>query len=281
MKLFKAMKRIIVVLIIIYSWISMLAQDGNMSVGYVQTELQKNAVNFAVDYAKKLEPKLELFKPGNRSLLSFTPDVKILVGSNDAFDGITAKYVGNIMYFDTTSIAGINGIPDLSKTFHNFPISAGFETNQDFSFVNGLIEAGYIPWYQNNKKVNSIIRQTKVGIFLQGGYKFSVNDTLKNLGGAADESKEKTDENLFRAKFIFSFSPVIYFDKEKQFGFSLIGNSMTWYDFINNKVYYKIEGKLRLMITKDYAIDLGYEKGSGAPNFNEGEQFTSNLIIRF
>jgi hypothetical protein len=275
------MKRIFVTFVFISSWIFIFAQDGNMSVGYVQTDLKKNAVSFAADYAKKFEPKLELFKPGNRSLFSFTPDLKVLVGSDDAFNGIMAKYVGNIMVFDTTSISGISGIPHLGKTFHNFPISVGIESNQSFSFVNGLIETGYIPWYQNNKKVNPIIRQTKVGIFFQAGYKFSVNDTIKSQGGAADESKEKTNENIFRAKFIFGISPTFYFDRDKQFGFSLIGNSLTWYDFTNNAIYYNIEGKIRLMITKAYYVDLGYEKGSGAPNFNQGEQFTSNLVILF
>ncbi|HEY6914181.1 MAG TPA: hypothetical protein VI413_05845, partial [Paludibacter sp.] len=78
------------------------AQDGSMSVGFVQTTLEKNAVNFAVDYVKKLQPSLELFKTGSNSLYSFTPDIKILVGSGDVFNGITAKYVGNIMVFNTT-----------------------------------------------------------------------------------------------------------------------------------------------------------------------------------
>lgn len=275
------MRTILLTLILISSWLLIQAQEGNMAVGYVQTELRKNAVSFAVDYAKKLEPKLELFKTGDRSLFSFTPDVKVLVGSNDAFNGITAKYVGNIMVFDTTSVAGIHDIPDLSKTFHNFPVSVGMESNQSFTFVNGLVEAGYVPWYQSDKRINPIVRQTKVGIFLQGGYKFSTNDTTKNRGGATDESSEKADGNLFRAKLVLGVSPTVYFDSEKQFGFSLIGNSTTWYDFINNEIYYKLEGKLRFLITRDYYFELGYEKGSGAPNFNQGGQFTTNLAVRF
>jgi hypothetical protein len=275
------MKKIIVSILLLAAGTFAIAQESSMSVGYVQTTLEKNAVNFAVDYAKKLQPKLELFKTGSRSLYSFSPDLKILVGSNDVFNGITAKYVGNIMLFDTTSVAGIPGIPDLGKTFHNFPISVGMETNQSFSYVNGLVEAGYVPWYQNDKLVSPIIRQTKVGIFLQGGYKFSTNDSTKLAGGSTDQSKEIPNENIFRAKLIIGFSPVIYFDNAKQLGVSIIGNSTTWYDFLHNRVYYKLEGKLRLLITKDYYVDFGYEKGSGAPNFNQGEQFTTNLSVRF
>jgi len=275
------MKKFFLTILIFAAGSLVAAQESNVSVGYVQTTLEKNAVNFAVDYAKKLQPNLELFKAGSRSLYSFTPDLKILVGSNDVFNGITAKYVGNIMVFDTTSVAGVHGIPDLSRTFHNFPVSVGMETNQTFSFINGLVEAGYVPWYQTDKRISSIIRQTKVGIFLQGGYKFSTSDTTRLSGGATDQSNENIQGNILRAKLIIGFSPVIYFDKAKQLGVSVIGNSTTWYDILHSRIYYKLEGKLRLLIAKDYFVDFGYEKGSGAPNFNQGEQFTANLAVRF
>jgi hypothetical protein len=49
---------------------------------------------------------------------------------------------------------------------------------------------------------------------------------------------------------------------------------------MNSEVYYKLSGKIRFLLNKDYCFDLGYEKGSGAPNFNQDEQFTTNLGIR-
>lgn len=275
------MKKIILVVYFAASILSAFSQDAGMSLGYVRTELKKNAVGFAVDYAKKLQPRLELFKPDHRSLLSFTPDLSILTGSNDAFNGVLAKYTGNIMLFDTTTISGIPGIPDLSKTFHNFPVSAGIETNQNFTFINGLLEIGYIPWYQNNKNLHSIWRHTKAGIFLQGGYKSALNDSISFEGGATDESSEKTDHALLRAKAVIGFSPVFYFNPSKQLGCSLIGNGTAWFDFLNGKVYYRLQGRLRLILTKDYNLDMGFEKGSGAPNFNQGEQFTTQLTIKF
>lgn len=275
------MKRFYVLIAILFVYRIVIAQNTDMEIGYVQTTLEKNAVNFAVDYAEKLQPNLELFKPGNRSLISFTPDLEILLGSNDAFNGITAKYVGNIMRFDTTTIAGIPGIPNLGKTFHNFPVALGFESDQSFTFINGLAEVGYVPWYQNDTTINSFIRQTKIGMFLQGGYKFSLNDSLQVIGGAKDESNEIPDGNIFRVKLVIGFSPTFYFNKKKELGLSIIGNSITWYDFINKEIYYKLEGKIRFLIKKDYYFDFGYEKGSGAPNFNQGEQFTTNLGIRF
>lgn len=256
------------------------SQGNNLSFGYVRTELEKSAVNLAVDYVKNLNPKLTDFRAGRNSLTSFTPDIKILVGSDDTFNGITAKYVGNIMTFKTTNVAGVT-TPDLSKTFYNFPIALGIETNQDFSFVNGLVEAGFVPWYQNDNSLPKFIRQTKIGLFLQGGYKFAVNDTIIPKGGDIDQSKEKTKNALFRTKLAGGFSPSYFFDTAKSYGISLIGNGALWYDFLNSEVYYNIEGKLRLILSKDYFLDFAYDKGSGAPNFNEGEQFTTNLTIRF
>jgi len=275
------MKKCILVLLIVSLSSSSYCQDGSLSIGYLKTELGKNAVGLGIEYAKKLQPRLELFKPGHRSLLSFTPDLSILTGSDDAFNGVVAKYTGNILVFDTTSISGIPGIPDLSKTFHNFPVSAGIETNQNFTFINGLLEIGYIPWYQNNKNLHFIWRHTKAGIFLQGGYKSALNDSISFEGGATDESSEKTDHALLRAKAVIGFSPVFYFNQTKQLGCSLIGNATAWFDFLHGKVYYKLQGKVRVILTKDYALDMGFEKGSGAPNFNQGEQFTTQLTIRF
>ena len=276
------MKRILILaIILLLNFKIVISQDRNIKSGLSQTSLDKIALNFAVDYVKKLEPKLELFKANNRSLLSFTPDIDVLIGTKDAFNGITLKYVGNIMYFDTTTIAGEGGIPDLGKTFHNFPVALGLESNQDFTFINGVLEAGYIPWYQNDSNLNKYVKQTKAGIFIQGGYKFQVRDTLLMTGGDADESSEQLDDAILRLKGVIGFSPAFYFDEDKKFGISVIGNATTWYDILNQKFYYKLAGKLRFILHKDLYFDFGYEKGSGAPNFNQGEQFTANIGFQF
>lgn len=256
--------------------------QGETGLGIAQTALKKNAMNFAIDYSKKLDSIASIFKANRSSTISFTPEIKVLLGSEDAFNGITAKYCGNIMVFRKTTIAGIE-VPDLSRAFNNFPVSIGTETNRNFSFVNGILEAGYIPWYQNSLKVNKYLRQTKVGIFIQGGYKFALNDSITvEQGGSRDQSLEKLNDNIFRIKAVFGFEPKFYFDKEKkEFGVSPIGRASIWYDALNNEVYYNLVGKIRFMLKKDYYFDFGYEKGSGAPNFNEGEQFTANLGVRF
>jgi hypothetical protein len=70
--------------------------------------------------------------------------IKIILGSNDAFNGIVAKYTGRVMLFQNTTIAGIE-TPDLSKNYHLVPLSIGVESNNNMDFVNSIVEAGYIP----------------------------------------------------------------------------------------------------------------------------------------
>ena len=275
------MKKIVLLISVSLVSYTISAQNADIELGYVQTELEKNAVSFAVDYAEKLEPKLALFKANKFSLVSFSPELKVLLGSDDAFNGVTAKYIGNIMTFKKTEVSGVS-VPDLSRNFNNFPVSLGFETNKDFTFINGIVEAGYVPWYKNNKNINKYLRQTKFGAFVQGGYKLALGDTVSiSKGGAMDESKEDLDSEILRIKSVLGFSPTFYFDQNDNFGISLIGTGTLWYDLLNTEVYYNLSGKIRFILKKDYYFDLGYEKGSGAPNFNQGEQFTTNLGIRF
>jgi hypothetical protein len=118
------------------------------------------------------------------------------------------------MKFKTTTIAELEGIPDLSRNFHNFPIAMGFESDKNFSYLNGIIEAGWIPWYQNNSNVNKYLRQTNFGLFVQTGYQFALNDSLKIKNAALDESKEGLDSNIMRLKSVFNFAPIFYMDEK-------------------------------------------------------------------
>jgi hypothetical protein len=64
-------------------------------------------------------------------------------------------------------------------------------------------------------------------------------------------------------------------------GVGLAGKADCWYDFLNGEVYYTIQGKLRFYLTqnKDKFFDFKYQKGSGAPNFNQGDQFGMGLTV--
>lgn len=263
------------------------AQNNELSGGYLSTQLKKNAMSLAVDIgndiANSITKDISLFKTGDNYFVDFRPDIKILVSSEDGFNGILTKYTGSIVFFRTEVVDGIEA-PAFRKFIPIIPISGGLETDKNFYYVNGLLETGFIPWYQNIRSLNKFIRQTRFGFFVQGGYKFKTTDlpdSLIGMGSLIDESKEKTKEAILRLKASFRFEPQFVLNKSTGFGIGLFGNSDVWYDVLNSEFYYKVVGKFRIMLSKKYNLDFKYEKGSGAPNFNIGEQFGAALTILF
>jgi hypothetical protein len=285
----KILKINFLVFVLLYSF-SLNAQDNQkpieVTIGTIKTDLKQNAINFGLSYLKSLDSlweKQDFLLDGNKSLFLITPDISIKSGNGDAFSSISAKLTGLTMLFDTISVAG-RVTPNTAKTFHTFPLSLGIETNNKFNVVNGIAELGWVPWYQAaSRNTPDFLKRTKFGIFIQGGYKFAVDTTGKQaVGGEIDQSKEKTDNAIFRVKGSFGI------DTKSLFHFSgvgvgLVGSTDGWYDFLNSEIYYTIQGKLRLYLTEseDKFFDFQYQKGSGAPNFNQGDQYGIGLTVTF
>lgn len=254
-----------------------------LSVSTIKTELKQNGIQFGFSFLQSLDSLFErqdFLIEGEQSLFLITPRINIQNGSEDAFSNLEGKITGLIMLFDTTKVGEII-VPNTGKTFHTFPISVGVETNNMFNFVNGIAEIGWVPWYQNNPKLPNWIKKTKLGIFVQSGYKFGIDTTtVVALGGATDQSKERINHGLFRVKGSFGFETKSILNMQN---IGLVGNADLWYDILNTEIYYTIQGKVRFYLNteKDNFIDLLYQKGSGAPNFNEGDQFGIGLTVSF
>ncbi|MBN2424085.1 MAG: hypothetical protein JXB44_03595, partial [Calditrichaceae bacterium] len=199
----------------------------------------------------------------------------------DAFSSVTVKATGLWMLFSTTEIAGIV-TPNTSKLFHTFPLSAGIETNNLFDRINTVLEAGYVPWYQAaGRKTPEWIKRTKFGLFLQGGYKFKLDTAgVYQAGGAMDESKEALNDPIFRAKASFGIDTKTLI-KINYLRLGVVGNADGWYDFLNSEIYHRVEGKIRFYLSPKTYFDFEYQSGSGAPNFNEGEQLGMALTVMF
>lgn len=253
----------------------------------IKTELKQNAISVGINYVKTLDSIFKVQDPiwlADHSLFQVTPQFNVQTGTSDAFSAINAKVTGLFMTFRDTTIAGVKTI-NTARGFQTFPISIGVETNNKFNVINGIVEAGWVPWYQTqgNKRTRDWLKSTKFGIFIQGGYKFGVDNTATTaVGGEKDESKEKVDNAIFRAKSSFGINTNSLFELSGV-GVGLVGNADAWYDFLNGQVYYTVQGKVRFYLTqnKDKFFDFKYQKGSGAPNFNEGDQYGLGLTVTF
>ncbi|MCI0697313.1 hypothetical protein L0337_35575 [candidate division KSB1 bacterium] len=261
------------------------AQNRSLSLalGTVRTEAEAAAIRYLVEYTQNLQD-LFIANAGNAKgawLLALTPNVKFETGEKDAFNGVIVKVTGNFMFFKVTEIDSIR-TPDTGKLFHVLPISFGGETNRGLDRVNVLLEVGYVPWYQNDQRLPGFLRSTKVGLFLQAGYKFKVSDSTASAattGGAIDESKEKAKRGLSRLKGSAVFNP--RFMLKSDWGLGVQGAADGWYDIANAEVYYRIEAKAVIYLGEGKSFDVSYQKGSGAPNFNKGNQFSANITIQF
>jgi hypothetical protein len=98
-----------------------------------------------------------------------------------------------------------------------------------------------------------------------------------------DNSAEEDGEAIFRIKSEFRADILMA-------SFDVMGRKVTlqaqpkatgWYDALNSEFYYSVGADFEIDLGDDKDFVLQYLKGSGAPNFNEGDQFGAFLKIAF
>ncbi|MBK6346491.1 MAG: hypothetical protein IPF68_11240 [Bacteroidales bacterium] len=253
----------------------------------IKTELRTSAISLGISYLKSLDSLFtlqDIHQAEKNTLFQVTPEFDVLTGTSDAFSSVSARLSGIYMLFGDTLIDGVL-TPNTARGFQTFPFSAGFETNNKFNVLNGIVEAGWVPWYQTegNRKTPGWLKHTKFGLFVQAGYKFGIDTTgITTIGGETDQSFEAPDHAILRTKGSFGIDTQSLFELSGV-GVGISGNADGWYDFLNNRVYYSVQGKIRFYLTgdKNRFFDFKYQKGSGAPNFNEGDQFGMGLTLMF
>jgi len=257
-----------------------------ISIGAAKTDLGQGAVTFLAGYAPRQDSiwkNQNNFLTGKNSFTLYYPEFIVQGGTADAFSSISLKVTGLHAIFRTKSAGRvtkvINGqkvtedivIPDFSKVFHAIPFSAGVETNQQFNYVNGIIETGWRPEFGTGPRARTLLGAIETGVYLQGGYKFYV-DSTQGIGGKADETLEDPRSGILRARGHFGINTrtLIQFGGIKA---GIVGDANAWYDFLNKKVYHSVLGSARFYFTDDNFIDLYYRNGAGMPTGNTGQQF--------
>lgn len=274
------MKKILIALSLMIT----VAAESQLTVelGATKTDLKDNAIRLGITYLRSLDSifgNQEHFLPGKKSFFLITPELDIQTGTEDAFSSINLKATGLLNFFKTTTVAGLL-TPDYNKTFHTFPISLGVETNNQFNNTNGILEVGWIPYYQSYGRTSPTwIKKTNFGIFLQGGYKFD-KDTAGLIGGEVDESLEREKRGIFRVKGSFGVN-TDRLVKVAGFDMGIVATADGWGDIVNSEFYHKLEGRIRIFLGANQYLDAVFSSGSGAPLFNEAEQFGVGLTMRF
>lgn len=253
-----------------------------MDLNTIKTSNKENAIQIGITYVKSLDSLFQvqdLLMARNNSLFALTPEFSVKTGTSDAFSSITAKATGMWMFFQRAEVSGYI-TPNTAKMFHTVPLSIGVETNNTFSILNTIAEIGYVPWYQTGN-VPDWLRHTKVGVFLQGGYKSSWDSAgVVAVGGQKDESLEVPNSALLRAKgsVAAEINTPVQISGARV---GITGAADLWYDIANGATYYKYDATLRFHLTDSKFIDLVYQRGSGAPLFNSGDQYGIGLSITF
>lgn len=260
-------------------------------VGTLRTEAEAAGIRLLASYAREISGA-DVQRNARHLFVYFTPDIAIQTGDNDAFNGVVAKVTGSLVpvRFITVDTSGLptdgpGGIrTPRTDFFHTFPFSAGVETDRGFRSLNGIAEAGYVPWFQG--VVPGQLKKLRVGLFVQGGYKAELDTAGQDPKGAdlgsADESQEPLDSGLLRLKGSARWAPMVSLGTgDHAFGLGLRGSADVWRDLLNHAWYHRLEATVVFRLAKGRDFELTYEHGSGAPNFNPGDQFSANLAVTF
>lgn len=272
------MKKIIVILLMFIGVTAHSQLDVN--IGAAKTDLKNSAISIGLTYLRSLDSIFgnnEYFIPGKHSFFVVSPEIDIQTGTADAYSSIVLKASGLFNTFKTKEVSGLI-IPDYHRTFHTFPISLGVETNNQFNNTNGILEVGWIPYYQSyGRSSPEWIKRTDFGLYLQAGYKF--NSDTSGVGGQANESEEQAEKAILRVHGNFGID-TDRFIQIRGLDIGIVGTADGWGDVINSAFYYKVVGKIRVYLSDATAIDISLSKGAGAPTFNEAVQGGVGVNIR-
>ncbi len=245
-----------------------------IDIGTVKTVDKNTAINVGISYFRSLDSiwkTKDLFFIGKHSIFSFNPQFDIRFGTQDAFSSIQGKLVGSFMSFKTKDFEGFTS-PDFGKTVNVYPVAIGVESNSSFTTYNGIFEAGYTP-YWNNNSTSDFLKHTTFGLWLQGGYKFR-GDSAATVatGGAKDMSYEAVRSGILRMKGSLGVDTKSMVNTQG-LNFGLSGKADVWYDVMNQKFYHKVDAIATFYLANGAYINAIYSKGAGAPTFNDQDQY--------
>jgi hypothetical protein len=239
----------------------------SLSLGSVRQAAQQAALSYGFNYVANLAAGADTsIKAGRNWFFRWAPEVDIAAASGNAHSRITARASANWCAFGLTDVAGIT-TPNTAGVLHDVLGSAGFETTDALDAVAGIAEVGYVPW------LPKAVRWIGVGVFLQGGYQRHLFEPDTTGGRVAPP-----EGAVLRARGRLSAEGRFPKSAKRALGLAVRGES--WYDFLDHRLHYSAQGIVRFYLDRDLSVDLAYERNSGAPAFEEGNQFGVGLTFR-
>ncbi len=252
----------------------------NVALGLLRTASDNLSARAVIGFSEKYVRPVEKYN-GSGMVFQLSPEVHVEAGGDDSFSSITIKARGLFLLFHKKTLgmedelpeAGPLEIPDLGKLFHAIPISVGVESDSQLRNIAALLEVGWSPMLYPEQKPFKLGENVKFEFLVQTGYKFKVSDATNADGGLEDQSAESPNKGLARLKAVLEVKQNI----GSRIG--IRGDVAGWYDLINNAFYHRLDFTVRLTMFPGKHFDLKYQNGSGAPNFNKGNQFSANLAL--
>jgi hypothetical protein len=265
-------------------WSQEAPADGSTSASAVSiagayTDLKEAAVRLAAQILPKVN--ITKFSDKGKCIGYLGVALDMAVGSEDVFESLNGK-VSGFVWLPLPDDE--DGEPDTDGWIHVLPFSVGLETNRDFTDYAVLAELGYTPVgpvYPKTEGRHSLRFGMdplfNAGLFIQAGYKVA---SLPKGGEGGNEvaSPEEAGDAILRLKAAAS----LYLEPLKNLFVSC--KPKGWFDVLNLEFYYQVSGELSYTIEgpeNPVTLFVGYDKGSGAPYFNTGDQFSGGLKIAF
>lgn len=249
--------------------------SSGKAAGDIRVIFQKDYYRFS--RLKQLQPGQNPPRQGEGWGSVFTPEVGVEMSGGDAFSAVVAKVGGMSAHFNYGEVPGFGNIP---RPDWLLVYQLGVETDQRGRNPSALLEIGGGPILVSSGGVG--MKPTPFApellAALQFGYKSKMNSSAES-GGKVDQSAETPDSNLFRAKLGIQGSYLLA--PQSDFKPAINYEATGWRDFVNGRYYHKLSAGLLISVGSARYSVFEYENGSGAPNFNKGDQWSTHLDVSF
>jgi hypothetical protein len=256
------MRRSCVGLAVLLCLLTAQEEPVNLTLGALRTAAGGAALDFIVSCVPGSVP----VQVKGRQFLFASPDVEFALNGGNGLGHLHAGVVANWVHFTVKTLPSGVVVPDLRAFVHDVPLSLALETTDELDTADVLLEAGYAPWLPTGWR-----DKVRFGVFAQGGGRVGLleNDTTVPAGGSRAIARAR---GLLRVGFRVPDT--------SRFAVGLTGRAEGWYDLLGSKLEYSLRGVLRLFWDRNRSLDLYYQKGTGAPAFDDSGQFGIGVTLQ-